>query len=60
MLAEVAAKKKRKKAEASLPKAATAPSTRKASSAHPPRGRPSQAAVVNVDDREVLDVSSAR
>jgi hypothetical protein len=59
-LAEAVAAKKRKKAEASLLKAAAAPSTRKASSVHPPQGWPPWAAVVNADDREVLDVSSAR
>lgn len=59
-LAEAAAKKKRKKAEAVLPKAAAVASTRKASTANPPRGRPPRAAVVNVDEREVFDGSLAR
>ena len=58
-LAEAAASKK-KKAEAALPKAATASSTRKASTANPPRGRPLRAAVVNLDEPEVFDESSAR
>ena len=59
-LAEAAASKKQKKAKAALPKAAAASSTRKASTANPPRGRPPRAAVVNVDEPEVFDGSSAR
>ena len=59
-LAEAAASKKKKKAEAALPKAVAASSTRKASTANRPRGRPPRVAVVNLDEPEVFDESSAR